>query len=140
MIDEIEAEASGPTTGRGSGLNKQVQILSRMAIKRSWTVAQKLAILDETFAPGACVSEVAERHEINTGQLYTWRQLLLDGKLTASRPARPTFARVDIAPSADPALVSVPTAVAPAIEGPAPRAGASENELEVNRQYQIGSN
>jgi transposase-like protein len=39
-----------------------------MAAKRSWTAEQKIALLDEACAPGACVSEAAERHEIDTGQ------------------------------------------------------------------------
>jgi transposase len=69
-----------------------------MAPKRSWTAEQKIAILDEAFAPGACVSEAAEQHELNTGQLYTWRRLLLEGKLTVSKPPAPAFARVDVAP------------------------------------------
>ncbi len=52
-----------------------------MSVKRAWTTSQKMAILDEAFAPGASVLKVAERHEINTGQLYTWRRLLLERQL-----------------------------------------------------------
>lgn len=36
----------------------------------------------EAFAPGACVSEVARRHEISMGQLYTSRSKLAAGTAT----------------------------------------------------------
>jgi transposase len=82
-----------------------------MAPKRSWTTEQKIAILDEAFAPGACVSDAAERHELNSGQLYTWRRLFLEGKLVASKPLAPAFARVDVAPA--PAVMSPPALIEP---------------------------
>ncbi len=45
-----------------------------MERRRRWTEAQKRAIAAESFAPGACPTEVARRHGIGTGQLYTWRR------------------------------------------------------------------
>ncbi len=50
MADEIEAEVSDPTTGRRTGSRQRMQIVARMAAKRSWTLGQKIAILDEAFA------------------------------------------------------------------------------------------
>jgi transposase len=39
----------------------------------------KLRIVEEAFAPGAVAKRVAERHEISTGLLFTWRrQLMVD--------------------------------------------------------------
>jgi transposase len=129
MADEIEAEASDPTTGRRSGPAKRVQVIARMAAKRSWTAEQKIAILDEAFAPGACVSDAAERYELNTGQLYTWRRLLLEGKLATSKPPEPAFARVDVARAQ--AVVSAPRLAEPlpAIEPTEHSSGVIEIEL-----------
>lgn len=45
--------------------------------RRTWTDEQKLAILDEAFGGSAVVADVARRHEISTGLLYTWRRNVL---------------------------------------------------------------
>ena len=45
--------------------------------RRTWTDEQKLAILDEAFGGSAIVADVARRHEISTGLLYTWRRNVL---------------------------------------------------------------
>jgi transposase len=111
MVDEIEAAVSDPTIGHRSGPARRVQVIARMAAKRSWTAEQKIAILDEAFAPGACVSEAAERHELNTGQLYTWRRLCLEGKLVTSQPQASAFARVEVAPAQ--ATISIPRLAKP---------------------------
>ena len=42
--------------------------------RRTWTDEQKLASLDEAFGGSAVVADVARRHEISTGLLYTWRR------------------------------------------------------------------
>ncbi len=138
MANEIDAEVSDPTIGRRSGPTKRVQVIARMATKRSWTVEQKIAILDEAFAPGACVSDAAERYEVNTGQLYTWRRLLLEGKLATPKPSMPVFARVDVAPAQ--AVVSTPRLAEPlpAIEPPAHSSGVIEIELRSGVRIRVG--
>lgn len=45
--------------------------------RRTWTDEQKLAILDEAFGGSAIVADVARRHEVSTGLLYTWRRNVL---------------------------------------------------------------
>lgn len=42
--------------------------------RRRWRDEEKLAILEEAFAPGACVSEVARRWDISTSLIYVWRR------------------------------------------------------------------
>jgi transposase-like protein len=77
MADESEAEVSDPTTGRRAGSRQRVQIVARMAPKRSWTPEQKIAILDEAFAPGARVLDAAERYEIDwRAPVRSWRPSL----------------------------------------------------------------
>lgn len=57
----------------------QITVFSGPERRRRWSDEQRLQILSEAFAPGACVSEVARRHEVSTGQLYTWRTRLMVG-------------------------------------------------------------
>src|SRR5205807_9080242 len=69
-----------------------------------WTVEQKLAIIGEAFTSGSSVASTIERHEISSGQLYTWRRQLLDGELggvrngTLAQQNGLGCARVDLAP------------------------------------------
>ncbi len=46
-----------------------------------------MRIIEETFEPGASVSEVARRHEVAPSQLFTWRRLAAQGALTAAGAA-----------------------------------------------------
>ncbi len=43
------------------------------ARRRRWTLAEKLAIVRESFEPGEPVLRVAARHNVNPGQLSHWR-------------------------------------------------------------------
>ena len=67
---------------------------------------QKREIVLESLQPDVRPADVARRHCINTGLLYTWRRQMLEGQL-GERPRRlPSFARVDLAiasPSPEPA-------------------------------------
>jgi transposase-like protein len=37
--------------------------------RRRWTTSEKLRLVEESFAPGASVAEVARRHEVHPNQL-----------------------------------------------------------------------
>lgn len=52
----------------------QITVISGPERRRRWSAEARLRILAEAFAPGACVSEVARRHDVATGLLYTWRR------------------------------------------------------------------
>ena len=62
--------------------------------RRRWSEDQKRAIVAESFAPGAVVSDVARRADISAGQIYRWRQELRGAA---------GFAQVLIAPAESPA-------------------------------------
>lgn len=47
--------------------------------RRSYTAEQKRRLVEETLQPGASVSLVAQRHEINANLLFTWRRQLRAG-------------------------------------------------------------
>lgn len=88
----------------------RVEVITGPIRRRRWSEEQKRAIVAESFASGASVSEVARRADICPGQVYRWRQEL--------RTAVEGFAPVLIAP-AQLGLVRAPDDAAcgePAIE------------------------
>ncbi len=54
----------------------QITVYSGPERRRRWSDEQRLQILSEAFAPGVSPTDVARRHEISTGLLYTWRKKL----------------------------------------------------------------
>ena len=56
----------------------QVTVFSGPERRRRWSDEERLQILSEAFAPGACVAEVCRRHDISSALIYTWRRKLLD--------------------------------------------------------------
>jgi transposase-like protein len=55
----------------------KVDIITGDARHRTWTLGEKLSILEKAFAPGAVAAHVAHEANIGTGQLYTWRKQLM---------------------------------------------------------------
>lgn len=49
--------------------------------RRSWSTAEKRRIVAETLEPGASVSVVARRHDVNANQVFTWRRQVREGVL-----------------------------------------------------------
>ena len=41
--------------------------------RRLWSEEEKRRIVAETLQPGASVSVVARRHDVNANMLFTWR-------------------------------------------------------------------
>ena len=68
--------------------------LVRVERRRRWSDEEKLAILKETTQSGAIVADVARRHGIGTGQLYTWRKQLLKGAMAGFVPVELTRSEV----------------------------------------------
>lgn len=79
-------------------MSGRIEVVARVSGRRHWTVEQKLAILRDAFGPNGSVRDTVERHEVGSGQLYTWRQQAMSGTLAGvSRPTAPAFAQVQIA-------------------------------------------
>ena len=62
-------------TGRDKNAPKAVRRL------KHWPVAMKCRIVEETFVPGASVSVVARRHNVNANQVFEWRKQYRQGTL-----------------------------------------------------------
>ena len=67
---------------------ERIEVVTSSERRRRWNDADKQRILQETLTPGATVAGVAKRHEIGTGQIYTWRRQALAGVLVGFMPVR----------------------------------------------------
>ena len=71
--DLLKDHESSHTTGRMSG-RQPVELLLRVDRRRSWSIEEKREIVAESLGPKGMVAEVARKHGITSGQLYTWRR------------------------------------------------------------------
>jgi transposase len=55
-------------------LKMKGEVLAGPERRRRWGSEEKSSIVAETTVPGAKVSEIARRHGISRGLLYTWRR------------------------------------------------------------------
>jgi len=53
---------------------RRVEVLTGTPRRRRWSVAEKVAIVAESLAPGAVTSEIALHHGLHRNQLYGWRR------------------------------------------------------------------
>src|SRR3984885_1784614 len=60
----------------------------------------------ETEEPGACVKQVAARHDVYPGLLFAWRRQVREGRLT--RPRVPMFIPVETERPVSPAISPPP--------------------------------
>jgi transposase len=114
--DLISDAESGHTTGRMSA-RKPIEVLVRADRRRSWTAEQKRDIVAESLSSEQTAADVARKHGISTGQLYTWRRQLVSFQADALARQAPRFASVELTTPPPP----LPSAAIPASSSP-PRA------------------
>ena len=116
MSVEVISGSLGDTT---SHVSSRMTVIARVSGRRLWTVDQKLFMLRDAFGSGGGVRTAMERHEVSSGQLYTWRKQAMSGELSGfSAPALPPpsrlpgplacFAAVEIAEPEQPHVVAEP--------------------------------
>jgi transposase len=91
------------------------EILRGAERRRRWTVEQKLRMVREAIEPGACLADVARRHDVSRQQLYHWRAAARDGRLSDTGTGVVGFLRVDVGA---PASVPLPAAEGPTLGQP----------------------
>ncbi len=97
-VSAVEAD-DALKIGRKSGRGSRMEILLRTQRRRTWTIEQKQEIVSESLGAELTPTEVARKHGISSGQLYTWRQQLLGYQGSMVTQAAPRFAPVDLAPA-----------------------------------------
>ena len=112
--DIIAADESTHTTSRRSTRSARVEIITRGERRRRWTPEQKRDIVAESYGHDLTPTEVARKHGISSGQLYTWRQEVLGVRAAVLTRATPQFSEVQVA------------SVAPAVVAAAPSSGMTE--------------
>jgi transposase len=86
-----------------------MEIITGVERRRRWRCEEKLRIVAEVERPGASFADVARRHEVSRGLLWSWRRQVRAGAL-APEPM-PMFVPVQItaeAPSPDRLALSSP--------------------------------
>lgn len=105
-------------------MTSRIEVIGRISGRRHWTVEQKLAMLRDAFGPDGRVRAAMERHEVSSGQLYTWQREAMSGALRSLVPVvRLAFAEVQVAEVA-PIDEPLPTLSAPTSSPPLPQAAS----------------
>jgi transposase len=102
--------------------NTQVEVITSVQRRRSWSRAEKERIVAAALEPGAVASELARAAGIHTSQLFRWRQQLCE---RVQVPA--TFSPVAVTPEPE-AASAVPEAE---------RAGVIEIEFATGGRMRI---
>ena len=103
-----------------------VEIITGVERRRRWRLDEKLRIVAEAEAPGACFVEVARRHDLSRGLLWNWRRQVRSGELRAAETA--AFLQVQILP--DTPVPTRPPAAAPSAT-PSRRQSAADETIEI---------
>jgi len=102
-----------------------IEIVTGRERRRRWSLEDKLRMVSETHAAGACVKQVAARYDISSGLLFTWRRQVREGKLAPRKT--PTFVPVHtLGASPAPALPTTER-----VEKHTPRSVAGQIEIEL---------
>jgi transposase len=103
--------------------------------RRHWTPIEKQRLVAETLAPGASVSLVARRHDVNANLLFSWRRQARRGVL--GEP--PSVVGEDESFSLIPIEVAAPEEARPRQQGPmrADRTGIIEIDLESGERLRV---
>src|SRR5207244_13405831 len=88
---------------------------TRRRRNRSWPEALKREIIAASCAPGASVSVVARRYDVNANQVFTWRRRYRDVLPAAAAKAASRLVPVMVTPEPD-AVARQSSAAAETIE------------------------
>ena len=110
----------------------RVEVLGGVERRRRWSCDDKMRIIEETLAPGAVVTEIAQRHGIATSLVFTWRRR---ARLATVASAGPRLVPVQVAAAESVRLIQAPTAI-PARK----RRGVIEIELGDGKRVSVDEN
>ena len=102
------------TIGRRSARSASVEVFVRREPRRAWTQEQKRDIVGESLGPALTPTEVAQKHGISSGLLYTWRQQILGKPGNLLTRSAPGFAQVEMTTALPQSPMRSPDAVSQA--------------------------
>lgn len=68
--------------------DQTLQVKAQRTRHRHRTIQERREIVEETLLPGASVSRVARRHDVNANQVFHWRKLYREGQLRGRTAGR----------------------------------------------------
>lgn len=115
---DITAEdVSAHTISRRSARIAPMELITRGERRRRWTPEQKREIVAESYDCGLTPTEVARKHGISSGQLYTWRRDVLGMRTEVLTRAAPQFTEVEMGEAASPRAPAVVPSGAAEMQG-----------------------
>jgi transposase len=111
----------------GRARDRRLELITGSKRRRARSAREKAAIVAETFAPGANVPEIARRHGLNRGLLFSWRRQVRRARpgpvaeATSEGERGPVFVPVEIeGPVGSPAGLIIADPPSPIPRVPAP--------------------
>jgi transposase len=81
---DVHSDVSKPRRPR------RIEVINGVERRRKWTDETKIGLVVEALAPGAVVSDVARRNDINPSQLFGWIKIFRDEAMAmAAAPCEP---------------------------------------------------
>src|SRR3954471_12846317 len=86
----------------GRARDRRLELITGSKRRRARSAREKAAIVAETFAPGAYVPEIARRHGLNRGLLFSWGRQVRSARpspaadATSEEAQDPVFVPVEI--------------------------------------------
>lgn len=75
----------------------RAEVMGAIERRRRWHYGDKVRIVDESFAAGVTVTDVARRNGVASSLVFTWRRQAKLGQLGGGSPA-PLLVPVELAP------------------------------------------
>ncbi len=109
--------------GHQSGAYRRIELITGAPRRRRWSAEEKARILAESFQPGVRVSDVALRHGVNRGLVWSWRRQVKKYEVAAEPPFVPIRIAQDSA--APPSLAAAELHETPTVPSDEVKAEAS---------------
>ena len=87
---------------------QRIEVITGVERRRKWSAQEKAAIVAESLAEGAVVSEVARRHGLNPQQVFGWRARLRNAANGSAPSSDATPAFVSAVVEDEPPLTAAP--------------------------------
>jgi transposase len=119
----MSMSVSKPMSKPDAAPARRIELFTGAGRRRAWTPEEKAAIVADSYAGGASVSEIARRRGLTPTQLFTWRR---EARKRGTQNSAPT-------PLFVPALIDAVASREPVARrraGPSRRAAAVELEID----------
>jgi transposase len=120
----------------------RVEILNGVERRRRWSEEEKVRIIEESFASGTKVSEVARKYGVSRGLIFAWRKEARVDGLAISPVPRLIPVQIAASPVVPSSLVPAPLVQAPRPQARAPgrKPGLIEIDLGGGKRIRVDAN